>query len=461
MESEASSLSCSEESKHIEIVPAVHNNRRIWHKYVKLSPLKRLFQNKWAIVRRGVSEANRSTVIRYLRKSRQVPPVQASYIPFAIKAEIMRWLPTKSLLRFRSVSKEWKSLIDSSKFVFYYSINRARQHRLLVCHPAPENLETKYVCIVDDELEPFPQHLTTTTLVPGGLISPNIIGSSQGLFWVYGYAICKSGIYMKVIVWNPSIRKSVAIDVLHRECYETRFGFGVFHRSSDPMLVKVSYRLFTNLGDIMSCTPWEVEVYALSLRAWRSIPTINQPRNSILLGWRHVGIDEIIYWFAVDCANVNMVENIGHNLIVSFDMASERFIEISLPADNLTRAKSHNVAISKLKESLIIVEEDQVKRVYNVWMMMEHRVPKSLTKILTVNKPDTSIRALLGFRKNDEPCDPLPTEPIFETSTHINNMHDVAIDELHSEHMSYIGISGPQMNYYACSYMETLLLLDH
>nr|CAN73973.1 hypothetical protein VITISV_023797 [Vitis vinifera] len=60
MDSEASNLSCSEESKHIEMVPAVLNNRRIWQKYVKLSLLKRLFRNKWAIVRRGAPAASRS-----------------------------------------------------------------------------------------------------------------------------------------------------------------------------------------------------------------------------------------------------------------------------------------------------------------------------------------------------------------------------------------------------------------
>ncbi|PKI40732.1 hypothetical protein CRG98_038870 [Punica granatum] len=60
MNSKASNLSCSKKSKHIEMVPAVLNNRRIWQKYVKLSLLKRLFQNKWAIVRRGAPAASRS-----------------------------------------------------------------------------------------------------------------------------------------------------------------------------------------------------------------------------------------------------------------------------------------------------------------------------------------------------------------------------------------------------------------
>ncbi|KAJ8629632.1 hypothetical protein MRB53_022955 [Persea americana] len=69
MDSEASNLSCSGESKHIEMAPAVLNNGRTWQKYVKLSLLKRLFRNKWAIVRRGAPAASRSKVIRYRRET--------------------------------------------------------------------------------------------------------------------------------------------------------------------------------------------------------------------------------------------------------------------------------------------------------------------------------------------------------------------------------------------------------
>ena len=47
------------------MVPAVLNNRSIWQKYVKLSLLKKWFQNKWPIVRRGAPAASRSKVIRY------------------------------------------------------------------------------------------------------------------------------------------------------------------------------------------------------------------------------------------------------------------------------------------------------------------------------------------------------------------------------------------------------------
>jgi hypothetical protein len=53
--------------KDIEIVAAVLNNRRIWQKYVKLSILKKLFQNKWAIVRRCHVIHSRFHLIPYVR----------------------------------------------------------------------------------------------------------------------------------------------------------------------------------------------------------------------------------------------------------------------------------------------------------------------------------------------------------------------------------------------------------
>ncbi|GJV81084.1 putative reverse transcriptase domain-containing protein [Tanacetum coccineum] len=43
-------------------------------------------------------------------------------MPFEIQVEIMNRLPVKSLLQFRSVSKFWKCMIDSSSFVFTYSV---------------------------------------------------------------------------------------------------------------------------------------------------------------------------------------------------------------------------------------------------------------------------------------------------------------------------------------------------
>lgn len=52
---DSENLSWSEEPEHIEIVVAVHKNRRIWQKFIELSLLQRLVQKKWAIVGRGAT----------------------------------------------------------------------------------------------------------------------------------------------------------------------------------------------------------------------------------------------------------------------------------------------------------------------------------------------------------------------------------------------------------------------
>ncbi|KAJ0549044.1 putative F-box domain-containing protein [Helianthus annuus] len=326
-------------------------------------------------------------------------------IPFALQEEIMKRLPTKSLLRFRTVSKAWKSLIDSSRFVVDYSVNHTHQHHLLVRYSPP-------------------------------------IGE-------YG----RSLIYTASI-WNPSIRKTVAIDVSHVSHVldpdsDIVFGFGVCPHTGDPKLVKVNFRKSKRNLDSITFTPWQVEVYTLSSQVWRSIPTINQPRNSVQLLWDQVVIDGLIYWLAIDGRTTGFP---GYNMIVSFDMTSEKFMEVSLPA-TLAHAHDRRVVISKLKESLVAVElvREAEKRVYSVWMM-EDGVPNSFTKLFTINLPDVSIQRVLGIRKNDE--------PIFATRPD-DNAHDVFIHELHSEHISYTRISGHGTLYSAGSYMETLLLLDH
>ncbi|GJS38927.1 F-box domain containing protein [Tanacetum coccineum] len=50
----------------------------------------------------------------------------SDYISFKMQMEIMNRLPVKSLLQFRTVSKSWKSYIDSTAFFFNYGVRYER-----------------------------------------------------------------------------------------------------------------------------------------------------------------------------------------------------------------------------------------------------------------------------------------------------------------------------------------------
>nr|GEX87333.1 hypothetical protein [Tanacetum cinerariifolium] len=181
--------------------------------------------------------------------------VNKDYIPLEIQEEIMKRLPVKSLIRFRLVSKPWKSLIHSSKFIADY---RVQKQNLLVVSSELEDInytKTKYVSIADDDT--FPQRKLDLPLPMSGNKKGVLIGSSHGLLCF----LCKD----LVVMWNPTIRKCVSIDVpdvIIFHC-ETMYGFGFCSDTCDVKLVKMIFN--HKLGE-----SYTVEVFTLSSGVWRS-----------------------------------------------------------------------------------------------------------------------------------------------------------------------------------------------
>ncbi|KAI3724940.1 hypothetical protein L1987_64708 [Smallanthus sonchifolius] len=132
-------------------------------------------------------------------------------IPFEVQVEIIKRLPVRSLIQFRSVSKAWKSLIDSSDFIARY-IAQPPQHLLVWYFDGSDN--QKCVSIVVDAI--FPKHKVYVP-VP---ISVNMrmiystMCSSHGLLCLYGdYRMGLISGTGRAVLWNPSIRKAVSVVV--------------------------------------------------------------------------------------------------------------------------------------------------------------------------------------------------------------------------------------------------------
>jgi F-box interacting protein len=255
-----------------------------------------------------------------------------------------------------------------------------------------------------------------------------------------------------VVIWN-SIRKSVGIVVprLLNDTSEklTQIGFGVCPSTYDPTIVGMS-RFFG-----MNKT-WQVGIFTLSSKTWKMIPSINVPRESVTLrSSTQVVIDRFIFWFAYDTIAANHGVSLLKDLILSFDLITHEFKEIHLP-NSLANQFSPIILISKLGESLVVYTyTDEVNGlVHGVWMMGEEGgVMTSVTKLFTINTPDSSIRTLLGFRKSGE--------PILETVTEDGQFAALEVYEPCSEHINNLGIYGERGSFFICPYTETLLLIDH
>ncbi|KAJ0691628.1 putative F-box domain-containing protein [Helianthus annuus] len=373
-------------------------------------------------------------------------------VPFEIQEEIIKRLPVKSLIRFQSVSKSWKSLIESSDFITHY---RSDQQHLLVYLPRYGS-EQNYVSIVDDNT--FPEQRVSVTLPPlvKMLKGYRILGSSHGLLCLYNNG--------RVVIWNPSIRKTVAVvvpNMLDDGIFDTGLGFGVCRETSDPKVVRIRYiRSFVDTESVTSI-PWQVEVFTLSTGEWRSPDSSNLPRKSIVFNIRQIAggvcIDGVFYWLATDRSTVDD-EIEAYNMIISFDMTSEEFGEVNLPDSFVYSGSMWNLYIYNRRESLVLVEyiAEVDNRAYSVWMM-EDGVPKSFTKLYTktIHLPDATINRVVEFTRSGE--------PVMEVTKDDGESSWIVGYEPNSKEISNLGMligidEGGFFN--AHSYMETLLLLD-
>ncbi|XP_071697791.1 putative F-box protein At1g32420 [Rutidosis leptorrhynchoides] len=366
-----------------------------------------------------------------------------NHIPFDIQTEIIKRLAVKPLIRFRSVSKTWKSLINSPKFVATYGIDHIQMRHILV--PYYKDYTFMYTSFVDYDDDTFLFDQTIVHVLPREHNSYRcrILGSSHGLFGlVYDHTYLYDGVKKMYVIWNPSIRKSIGIDALKPLRYSlNKVYFGVCPVTRDPKLVTITRN-------------WIVQIYTLSSGKWRKISN-KLPRGTIKLHPDYVVTDRIMYWDATDSTT-------NGRFIVSFDLTSEEFALIDIP----NYITNHKYKILKLRDTLVFLKYLKTAKVdCEVWMMMNNGVSKTFTKlynIMTLNPLPNRVRGFTipnrvrGFTNSGT--------PIIETGNHFAP-DGLYVIEPNSERVTKIWFEEEGYGHYLCglnvyTYQETLLLFD-
>ncbi|GKA82715.1 ribonuclease H-like domain-containing protein [Tanacetum coccineum] len=242
-----------------------------------------------------------------------------------------------------------------------------------------------------------------------------------------------------VVIWNPTIRKSVDIVFIPKVGYTSTYvGFGVCPDTSNLKLVKMSVAKIPSM--------WQVDVYNLSTRVWKTV-YMGAPFKSCTLAYATVFVDGVIYFSAYDYMDLGFLSN----FIISFDLKSEKFGEVCLP-ERLVH--EHDLAVTKVNESLGLLEyyEEGDITVCGVWTRKDG-ANKTFSKIYTVKVVGKSLIRVLAFRNNGE--------VVIELTDDDNYMGSrIEVYEPLSGHTIGVGINGKTHTLFASSYTETLLLLD-
>ncbi|GJT69699.1 probable LRR receptor-like serine/threonine-protein kinase isoform X2 [Tanacetum coccineum] len=370
-------------------------------------------------------------------------------IPVDIQRDIIKKVyDVKSLIRMRSVSKRWKSFIESSQFIKGYGARQTQPpSRILTYEADLSSWNVKSICLVDDDTETLKvqeQEFVVSPLLPQCHMSL-AVGSCDGLLCFYGLnETCVNNI---LVIWNPFIRKSFGVAVVFKD--NSVFGFGVCPVTRDPILVKLLCPLHK---------PWHAEVFTLSSGVWNMIPSgnLHLPSQTIRLN-NQVVIDRFIYWGAFDSIPADNGEVTKNHMLVSFDLITNEFNVVDLP-DTLTNEVISpgglvmGVSVSELRGSLVVYGPISVEGAdcCGVWVMERDR---SFTKLYTIL---ARVSNILGFTKSGETIIEVRKEEGVTFTT--LDFYDPC-----SKHIKAlgIGISGVVGSFFMGSPRESLLLVDH
>ncbi|XP_055809425.1 F-box/kelch-repeat protein At3g23880-like [Solanum dulcamara] len=292
---------------------------------------------------------------------------QMSYLPIEVIFEILLRLPVKSIIKFKTVSKSWLSLLSSPQFVNTHLIFSRNNHKnippkLLLSTPN-QNLSKKIYTLFPALSKTFVR-VDLNYLVKSPCCLTRFIGSCDGL-------ICLS-VENSLILWNPSTRKWKKLPkepVFMNQDYCCTYGFGYDEFNDDYKLVLVYSSKIKNIGNN------EFKVYSLKTNSWKRIKAFV---NGYVYSNSGVLLNGIIHWDSRPHCDFN----VDNSKIVYFDLVNEKQGKLDLPSYDENEYVHWDLMSSK--ESLFGFCHCECQGAVDIWIMKEYGVKESWNKFASV-----------------------------------------------------------------------------
>ncbi|KAL5724177.1 hypothetical protein ACHQM5_007469 [Ranunculus cassubicifolius] len=284
-------------------------------------------------------------------------------LPFDLITNILTRLPPKSLLRFKSVSKPWYSLITHPNFI-KSQINHSNSVNIpaniilrgcflysLTTNPPHKSLELDYPYKTND----------------GGV---EILGSCNGL-------LCISTQDDVICLWNPSTQEFKKLPETPIEflgdafcCRNVLYGFGYDHTIDDYKVVRVVN--YYGDGDEIDS---EVKVYTLGSNSWRMVKGV--PYHIPYKRIYGVLVNGVLHWAAT-----RLPESDLSKVIAAFDIVEEVFKEVAQPRYG---DDGFHMNVGSLGGCLCVLSNYDM-RVFDLWVMKIYGQQDSWIKLFRVRQ---------------------------------------------------------------------------
>ncbi|XP_058202598.1 F-box/kelch-repeat protein At3g23880-like [Rhododendron vialii] len=347
-------------------------------------------------------------------------------LPPEIIFQILPRLPVKSLLRFRCVSKSWRSLISQPQFVKTHLSLASKNtsyahHRLILTGQYPPSTGVKSCSLYSILNEQSDTAVDLDCPLKGSRWRIMVVGCCDGLVCIAaGNEVC---------IWNPSTRKSKRLPNARMPYLFCRYGFGYDESIDDCKVVG----FFSNSG--AGCGDVKVKLYTSKTDWWRSILD-----SSDFIPWNDSGI---YVKGALHCAPWGR----SCQVIVSLDLAKEKFGEVLQP----DYGDGHSQSMLAVVSGCLCVVRNYDGACVDVWMMKEYDRRESWIKLVVIPYGNLNYSPPLCILKNGEVLLHIQKRCVW---THLvrYNPKDVTF--------TYPTLHNCPSYFVAYPYIESLVLLD-
>ncbi|CAH9101948.1 unnamed protein product [Cuscuta europaea] len=344
----------------------------IWYYQNISEPDQSTYEISMASVAQRECPPSQETTVLSLQESLTLPN-----LPPEIITEILTRLPVECLLRFISVSKSWRFLISSQRFVIAHREISAQKHesrRLLLLATISGQGR---VCSIHSFSRENPSLVLPdlSRLSTSPCKSPRILGSCKGL-------ICLSTVALKLLIWNPSTRKSREFPDLWVQrktgCY-VRYGFGFDEHTEDYKLIKVS-SFYQSGGRYDN----EVQSYSLKTDSWTMMSGFS---SGYINGKCGVFLNGALHWeirHADDFWEIRHADDFWEIIAIDLGIMEGKYKTISIP--QIFKNEKFRLKLEVLDgKHLAACYISSAEKMVDVWVMKQYGLVESWTKVSSVS----------------------------------------------------------------------------
>ncbi|XP_022772462.1 F-box protein CPR30-like [Durio zibethinus] len=322
-------------------------------------------------------------------------------IPLDVLCGILSELPVKALLRFKSVSKEWFSMINDPYFIKLHLRQSMETNRNNLNIILKERASGKLFSVGFDSINlDNPRELNhPLKRRRGGVLDEEYydytqaLGSCNGLLCL----INDNQTYRTIVLWNISTGDYKVLPDQSMEPPQawsqvqqvTFYGFGYDSINDDYKLVMIVQGIdYSERSPLVT----EVRVYSLKTNTWRRGEEIPYYFRNL---WGKGGtfVNGALHWLGIEGRKWELP-----SMVIAFDVGTEKHRPIKL-IDNIEH-NTYSVFLGALRGCLCMIAtcfDDKV----NVWLMNDYGVKESWTMVYSFQGFSTPHLFPLAYTKND------------------------------------------------------------